>query len=764
MVINRSVQWFLMVLLALTLLSCKNTDYEIVLPIKDSSFIGNLPEQFYIRYNQEPEKIVLNGIRVDQYFVMDEGVATAPGELLSGFLIQGRNNLAVEPNKFGPRRYFYFDNEGPRILVDEVTTDKPAIVRGKLIDPSGAYGVTINGGVGTVANDGSFEATVEPAAFYEIVTEDQYAQASTLVYANRATVVPDIVKLNAEQSAIDDLIPFAQELVEEQDIAALLGSADANTLFNESARISLPKVVIIPEVCVPGLGCTPEVALGPFNVNLLSVKGSLTSLSFDELEIDQLDLNSDSGWEGLTLDATVIGTDLGVLIETDVLGLSGAVRDLLDALGVGDELAFLAGQFNADVTAPRLRLAADIGLTANNGEVDLSVVSINAVGLGPFNSDFDLNFNVPSAIRNFGFGLGGIVIDLIETGISGARDLIVDLFLGKLVPFLVNLVIDPLVNELQVRLGATLNNGAFLTTFVEVDAIDVVNNNTLKIALNGRIGAETATDDQGNVDIGLDLGFPDVLQLDDHLLPDLLGIPETLAAPPGLVPTQLGFRYTAVALPDPDDFRIEASELGIAVSANLINQALFAFYEGGVLSPAIPIFDDRENTGAYIITNVENANERIVFKPAHPPELTFRGNLISVAYLTLDEFQIVFEDLIEDEWVEYASYEINSELAVKLSHDEDLGLNLALLNPAFDVFYEIVDEEGRIKFPTRGLLFSSLEPLIVEQINAALSLFVLPDTIALSADGVGLGIEPQEIETVGSPREHFGISAGLSAL
>ncbi|MCG8316908.1 MAG: hypothetical protein MI976_27140, partial [Pseudomonadales bacterium] len=545
------------------------------------------------------------------------------------------------------------------------------------------------------------------------------------------------------------------------------GTAGANTLFNESANISLPKVVIIPAVCVPFVGCTPEVAIGPLSFNLLSVQGTLTTLSFDELEIDQLDLNSGPGWEGLSMDAQIRDVDLGVQINTDVLGLSSTVEELLDALNLDGKLDFLAGDFTANISVNRLRLAADIGLNAVDGDVNLSVVDIAAVGLGDLDSDFVVDFSVPQAIRDFGFGLLGKVIDIIEAGISGARDLIVELLLGKLVPLIVNLALDPLVNELQVRLGASINNGAFLTVFVGVQNIDVVANNTLKMTLNGRIGTETASDD--SIDIGLDLGFPDILNLDDHLLPDLLGIPEGLGAAPGLVPTMLGSRYSTVAVPDPDRFRATEDELGISISSNLINQALLAIYEAGILSPAIPIWDDRGNSGAYFITDIESANERILFLPKVAPELTFRGQQISVAYLTLDHFEIQFQDLVNAtgddlQWQTYATYELNSELAVKLSDDAETGLKLGLINPEFDIFYEIYDNRRkRLSFPTSGLLFSSLEPLIVEQINGVLMQFLLPESLTLTRDDAALEITPSAIETVGVPREHFGISAILDS-
>lgn len=766
---SRSLNVFFVILLAVSLASCKNKDYDIVLPIKNATFVGQLPEQFLIRYDVEPTKIMLNGIRVEQYFTFGDGVATVSGEVLEGFLIQGSNNISVDAHRFGPRRYFYFDDQGPRIVVTHISDDKPPVIQGELIDPSGAYGLTVNGSLATVARDGSFEVMVDPASMYEIVTEDRYAQVSTLHYAHRATIVPDIVKLQITQSGVDDLIPFAQELIEEQDLAALLGVANANTLFDEAARISLPKVVIIPRVCVPVIGCTPEVALGPVSFNIISVKGTLTTLQFQELEIDQLDLNSGDDWEGLSLDATLRGVDLGLRFETDVLGLSGVVKDLLEALGVGDDLGFLAGTFGGDISVSRLRLASDVGLSATDGDVNLNVVSIKAIGLGDADSDFVVDFQLPAAISNFGYGLVGKVVELIENGISAARDLIVDLLLGKLVPLIVNLVLDPLVNELQVRLGMTLNNGAVLTTFVGVSDVHVVDNNKLTMSLNGRVGAESAEmngGEPGSIDIGLDLGFPEVVELDDHLLPDLLGIPEGLGVAPGIVPNALGFRYSLTDVPDPESFVAPSTELGVSVSSNLINQALLAIFEAGVLSPSIPIFDDRENSGAYFITDAESANERILFRPRVPPELTFRGDQISIAYLTLDHFDVIFQDLVEEEvWVDNAVYEINAELAVQLSNDSEEGLRLGLLNPDFDLLYEIGNNgQGRIRFPTRGLLLSALEAFIVEQINGGLRLVSLPAELQLGADGVTLGIEPGKIETVGEPREHFGISASFNAL
>ncbi|HAG93606.1 MAG TPA: hypothetical protein DCL78_05770, partial [Gammaproteobacteria bacterium] len=407
--------------------------------------------------------------------------AIASGEALSPYLSQGQNNIAVDPHQFGPRRFFYFDNQGPRVVITEAVAGDLMTIQGVLVDPSGSYGLQVNGVPAAVGSNNEFEVQVAPSNLYQFDSEDVYAQVATQYYADRATVLNDIVRLDVDEATLNELVPFAQELVEEQNLAALLGTANANTIFNQSVSIGLGRYEIIPrqcfEVCVPLLGCarecTPAVYLGPLNVDLISVKATLTDLEFEELEISDLDLKSGSGWDGIGLDAELRNTDLGVRINTNVLNFSSDERTLMDFLGIST--SGLSVGFDAGINVNRLRLAADFGLEANDGEVDVSVQSINAIGLGSADSDFNLNFNLPSAIRNFGFGLAGKVADLIESGIEAARDLIVDLLLGKLVPLIANLIIDPLINELQVRLGATVNNGAFLTALVGVQDIDVAN-------------------------------------------------------------------------------------------------------------------------------------------------------------------------------------------------------------------------------------------------------------------------------------------------
>ena len=460
------------------------------------------------------------------------------------------------------------------------------------------------------------------------------------------------------------------------------------------------------------------------------------------------------------LDAELRNTDLGVRINTNVLNFSSDERTLMDFLGIST--SGLSVGFDAGINVNRLRLAADFGLEANDGEVDVSVQSINAIGLGSADSDFNLNFNLPSAIRNFGFGLAGKVADLIESGIEAARDLIVDLLLGKLVPLIANLIIDPLINELQVRLGATVNNGAFLTALVGVQDIDVANGDRMSISLMGRIGTESTDLEPGEIDLGVSLGFPEVLRINDNLFPDLLGIPEQLGPAPGLAPNMLGFRFT----PTPVPAAANNQNLSLVVNSNIINQALLAIYEAGVLSPTVPILDQLSTTGGYFITTLEEANTRIVLAPSTVPELSFRGQDQSIAFLTVDQFELLYEVRNEaDQWETASRLQFNMEAPVQLATDDNGGLALALINPDIDITLDLgYWYDYRLQFPPKLFFGRAIAAIILEQINRGLTLVQLPSSLQLSYSDSTLSVMPETITTVGEPRNHFGFSASFDAL
>ncbi|HAG93605.1 MAG TPA: hypothetical protein DCL78_05765 [Gammaproteobacteria bacterium] len=278
----------------------------------------------------------------------------------------------------------------------------------------------------------------------------------------------------------------------------------------------------------------------------------------------------------------------------------------------------------------------------------------------------------------------------------------------------------------------------------------------------GRIGTESTDLEPGEIDLGVSLGFPEVLRINDNLFPDLLGIPEQLGPAPGLAPNMLGFRFT----PTPVPAAANNQNLSLVVNSNIINQALLAIYEAGVLSPTVPILDQLSTTGGYFITTLEEANTRIVLAPSTVPELSFRGQDQSIAFLTVDQFELLYEVRNEaDQWETASRLQFNMEAPVQLATDDNGGLALALINPDIDITLDLgYWYDYRLQFPPKLFFGRAIAAIILEQINRGLTLVQLPSSLQLSYSDSTLSVMPETITTVGEPRNHFGFSASFDAL
>lgn len=769
-------------LASLLLTSCNWNDFEIVLPIRNAKFIDQLPERVLIRYSVEPELITLNGIPVQHLFTFNEGDATATGDSLAAYFRQGQNNIAVDAHHFGPRRHFYLDTEGPRVIIRSTETDGNVMIQGEFKDPAGTYAATLNGIPVDIDNHNQFTASVAPADIYTFETEDNYAQQATHHFASRETIVEDALKVRIDQQGINAIIPTVQEALEEKDLASLLGSIGANTLLDTNVSITTQsysiteKLEVCKKICVDfnifdvcidtRVVCdlVDKVTSFPaLTINILKLKATLSTLNFEELNVHRLQLNSGNGWEGLTLGAVAKNVNLGVSIDADVLGIGEAAEAALRFFGLYNKLSFLAGEFTLNIHLNSIGIEADLGLSADNGEVNISVQDIDEVQVNGITSAFVFDFNIPQAIRDFGFGLGNLVITALENGLNAARTAIMDLVLGKIVPAIANLILDPLINELQVRVGATINNGAYLTAFMGVEELHVVNNKSeLLVAIDGRLGTETVNENTGGIDIGLNVGLPNLLGLENDILPNIIGIPSDLGPAPGIVPESLGFYFTPVAVPNPES----VGNFSMVVSSNLINQTLFAVYEAGILSPTVNILDQLSEQGYYLLTDPETANTRILLRPTMAPQLSFRGQTQSIAYINVDEFVVTYQRLNEaGEWENSYSVPLNFEIPAQLSSDDSDGLRLGMIYPAIELSYDsqhFVD--FRLQLPPRLFVVKGIAALLIDQINRGLGLIKLPSDVLVKVEEESLAINPETVKAVGKPRRHFAFSASLDAL
>lgn len=749
----RSRYFLLLTLLSVFLQGCPFDDFVIVAPEKEEFFVDTIPLHYEFTYAESPpESIALNGIGVLDYFVMEDGVGVAPGADLEAFLKQGINTLTIEPNMLGPRVDFFVDTEGPSIIITKVTGNGTKTITGTVQDPSGVSFLSINSVNATITEDIVFSVSVPSSDTYNFVSEDTDGRQSTGSYNTRDTVLENGLKVRIAQSALDEALPVTQEIIEDLDFNDLLADADGTsmTLFRETLGVNLPQVVLVPEVCTPAVCtpkvcsfgictpqvctpevCTPAVTAGPINFNVVELEASLADVDIEEIMVAQLDIASGTkpitgNWEGLSLDAELINTDLAIRIDSYVLGVTDVVSTILDFLGLNDELDALDGNFTAGVHADRLRIAADLGLTAANGNVDVTIADINAVGLNDFNSDFDTTINLPDAFNLFGFGLADQALGLLTDGFAGARDFMLEVVMGNAVPIIADPIVDSIIEELRIGVQVGVTNNTLISALFQVRELDVVDNDSaLLIGIDSLIGAEVG--ESGEVDIGFSVGSsPDILWVSDHVLPDGEDLAEALGPAPGIAPTPLGYLYNGPMNSAPDN---AAGDVSVLSSATLVNQALLAFYESALLQIAVGYVDG-------LVSNEPNSDytHRVIFQPATPPELVFKGSAPLVAYLRANNFQIkVQEKQAEDSWESINEVFIDAEIPVVIGVENN-RLQLGLLTAELDIFSTNGTGAGFNLFSMENLLNRVLVGILIEQINLGLSELDIPGTFELQED------------------------------
>jgi len=750
--------------LALLLQGCPNTNFTITSPENGDAFEDATPSLYEFTYaNAEPESVALNGVNITEYFEMANGVGTADGEALEAFLKQGNNTLTVEPGNFGPRVEFFVDTEGPSIIITEVDGDATKIITGKVQDPSGVNELRVNGISASLNGEEEFSITVPSSETYSFVASDYYGRESNTHYAARDTVLEGGLKVRVSQKAIDEILPVAQEIIEDLDFNALLADEDSSslTLFRESIGVSLPQVTLVPQVCLPEVctpkvcvfgvctpqictpgACTPAVTAGPVSFSIVEIEASLANVDVEEVDVDTLDIASGSkpligDWSGLSLDGTLTNTNIAIRIDSYLLGVTNVVSGILDLLSLEDELDALDGNFTVSVSADRLRLAADLGLTASNGDVDVTVADINAIGLNDFNSDFNTSIDLPDAFNLFGFGLAQSVLDVITGGIADARDFMLELILGNIVPLIADPIVDSLIEELRFGVKIGVTNNTLINALFQVRDINVVDNDSaLLVGVDSLIGAEEG--DVDTIDTGFSVGSsPDVLWVSDHVLPDGADLESQIGPSPDIAPQALGYRFNGAMTGTPDS---NGGDVSVISSVSLINQALLGFYETALLQLSVGYKE------GILSTEVDpDYTHRMVVLPATPPEMVFKGSVPAVAYLGVNNFQIVIQEKQANEsWVDIEVFTIDADIPVVIGV-QDNRLNIGLMTTDLDVVVTNNDVSNFSLFSMNNFLNRVFVSILIEQINLGLSNIDIPGAFNLEAGNAAVETSVDEI-------------------
>jgi hypothetical protein len=750
-----------------------NTICDFEYPQENQEFFGTIPETFTLICQNSLEKdVMLNGVKVTDYFKSENGKLICDGQKLSGFLKQGSNIIAIGQSS-GPRIRFDVDTEGPQVKITQVEGENQLIIKGELKDPAGMRSLSVNDVVADIGPENTFSVSVSKADKYNFVAYDAGGHKSVTKYADRDTIVNDIVRLRINETAIHDILPVAQEVLEDVDFNAALSYAGLTTLFRERVKISLPKVVLVPRRCFGRKWwrrCTREISAGPVDFQICNLEASVVNLDLEELEITQMDLASGKSkllgnWEGMTLDATMRNVNVKLRIKSDILGLSSKVRTILKFLKLERKLDAVDGNFTANLLIKNLKFKADVGLKANNGKVDATIVGIKSFGIGKFSTDSSLKINLPNSFNLFGLGLGQSVVNAITNGINDSKELLLNKVLLKNIgPALADPIVDLLVKQIQLHIAVGLTNGSQLSTLFAIQDIDIENNNTvMKVALNGRLATEKSSLDFLQPHVAISTHSPDIIWYDDHFLPDQHAISSNLGPCPDFAPKALGYLHTDQPVPDP---QMKGDELALTISRNMMNQLMLAMYEAGLFNITISEVDDSNiNININDDTNIPfnftglsqitgNQKCRVINTASSPPEIVFKGDEMVIPYLIINNFNILLQSNAEgEEWNDLFKATICARVPIAI-HMVDSKLSAQLISP--DVKLDI-DVNNLLPLPenfdtdeySNQVLINSL----IEQVNLGLSQVILPLVLDLEYGGEKITVMPTDLYL---PDPHIG--------
>lgn len=769
MLITNRAKHSLLIASLILIHGCGSSDYTIDYPADNQAFDDRVPDNYIVNYlTSPPEKITLNGADVSSHFTFSNGIGTASGESFLAFIKQGENLFSVDAANFGPSVNFYVDTEGPSVVVNDVSGTSNKSIKGFLVDPKGSSSLIVNGVVATLDTEGNFEVQVPQGPVYHFEATDRDGRTSLTRYASREEIIQNSAELRIDQNGINGVLAVAQEVLEAIDFNQLLSAPNASTLFNEKLRVTIPGVTIIPEVCFDPCGgvfggckiCTPAVEFPSTNVNIASIKGTLTNFSLDEVQVDRLDIASGvdlvgsvidppSGiWEGFVLEGKVRDLTAGVEIQVDLLGLSSIAEDALHILGLADELSFLSGKFEAELTASSVRALADIALSVDNGEIDFSIPDIHNVDI----VGARVETNVPTAFSAF-LNSDNVASDVIQGGIIDSLEFIVDNFLGSLLPKVIDPLIDEFLDRIQLYVKAQLSNGAQLSTLFAIQSFDVASDNSsISVGMGARLGAERNSEAP---EVGLDVGYPSIDIEAPILFKSLDDIP-ALGAAPGIVPEALGFLSLEGVVPTP--VNTSGYQLGLGVSSNIVNQALLMFYESGLLSVAIGVLPD----GSTILDRNAggSVSARILVAPGAAPELTFKGTDTVVTHLTLNDYGMHLQERDESgEWVETAAINVSLKIPV-IVNIVDSQLSISLLSPDFDAIVS-VSADDVLDLYASSVFSSVYGAAIVDVINQGLTAVKLPVVGSIVIGDAALEIKDAALSVVGEGKKYIEINANF---
>ncbi|MDX1695999.1 MAG: hypothetical protein R3208_19695 [Ketobacteraceae bacterium] len=210
----------------LSLLAACGGDYQIIDPPKGT--VTDTPPEITVAYKERPEimpTVMLNGNDITALFNMAGAQASARGDAIAEYLVQGTNAIEVRSDPTVARQFIY-DTEPPKVVVQSAQRGSLVAIRGRVVDDAGADALRVNGLEVAVDGKGNFVAEVTPADRYLFSVEDRLGYASEIEYRDYRLLYDDSLKARVNQSGLDFITRELVGLVNALDFNELIGGTE----------------------------------------------------------------------------------------------------------------------------------------------------------------------------------------------------------------------------------------------------------------------------------------------------------------------------------------------------------------------------------------------------------------------------------------------------------------------------------------------------------------------------------------------------------
>jgi hypothetical protein len=645
-------------LLAVYMAGCNppatSTSYTIVAPANNST-VTSVPAAFTIRYNAKPASadVRVNGVSVSRFFTFGDTEATAAGENLRGYLLQGKNTFSVDAKSGGPTITFTLDTAGPKVVVMSVSNTEPKEITGLASDPSGVARLSINNVSVPVGVDGFFTAVVSSAGQYTFSAEDKLGHTSVLRIVPEGHKFNPIMKARIHESVVQTIVPAVTSGIKNTDLAPII--APLNPILNSTWR-----------------GLVGE---------LYGMRASIDQASLGSVVMNSFTISpANDGSLSVDIDVFNIATHMDLKIYNGLL-LPMPIR----------------GWFRAQ----RAHFDGTIKVTATNGKLSVKLPKIN-------------------------FALKGIQLDI--TGI----------------PSFVEHLINPLIQAAVDAITRTMS-GVIATVIEQILAHELT-----EMVVTTTISIDATPAEGDEIVMGLETGVQTIATKNRNMMITLAGGIYALSEDEGVAP-MLGSEYDTGAVPDP---ALDEGNIGVVLSANLLNQAMSVAYKIGLMR--FWIYDNHLYFGVTPDDTIGTINKtRIRLVPTNPAAFRISGNDTMISTLELNAFDVFLDKKTANGWQPQFQLNMDAALSIELGVDKTNRLTIGLAGTP-NVHVNFVDNFTALPLDEAKLTqtINSVLPFIVPALGNAMYAIEVPSFGKIR-------IQPERISAVGPNNQHMSVSGSI---